>query len=210
MKIGTYLALVMRRVWAKKGLLSGSLLGATLVIALLVVVPLYEASVQAVDLKFSIDNALVEEVDVTAFSSQNDYGAADAASRSVIVGDAQVTWLQPWYPASQERTQTREFLVIPSGPEQARDFLHEAEVWKEETLELLDEGVAIEDIPSPPYPVPPQEATQVRVFTAPNLEEHLVVLSGEYVDSAVVSAGAYDPIPIMIGEGCKAHRSERR
>ena len=40
MRIGTYLALVMRRVWAKKGPLFGPLLGATLVIALLVVVPL--------------------------------------------------------------------------------------------------------------------------------------------------------------------------
>jgi hypothetical protein len=200
MRIGTYLALVMRRVWAKKGLLFGSLLGATLVIALLVVVPLYEASVQAVDLKFSIDNALSEEVDVTAFSTQNDYEGAEAASRTQIVLDAQDKWLQPWYPTSQERTQTREFFVIPSGPEQSRDFLHEAEVWKEEVLELLDEGVAIEDIPSPPYPVPPREATQVRIFTAPNLEDHLVVVSGEYVDSAAVSAGVYSPIPIMIGE----------
>jgi hypothetical protein len=48
---------------------------------------------------------------------------------------------------------------------------------------------------------PPREATQVRIFTAPNLGEHLVIASGEYVDSATVSAGAYDPVPIMIGEG---------
>ena len=34
MKIATYLGLVVRRVWAKKGILFGSLLGATLVIAL--------------------------------------------------------------------------------------------------------------------------------------------------------------------------------
>ncbi|MFO7699503.1 MAG: hypothetical protein R6W79_02715, partial [Acidimicrobiia bacterium] len=66
MRIATYLGLVARRVWAKKGILLGSLLGATLVIALLVVVPLYEASVQAVDLQFSIDNALQEETDVSA------------------------------------------------------------------------------------------------------------------------------------------------
>jgi hypothetical protein len=119
MRIGTYLALVMRRVWAKRGLLFGSLLGATLVIALLVVVPLYEASVQAVDLKFSIENALSEEVDVTTFSTQTDYEAAEVASRSGIIRDAQEKWLQPWYRTSQERTQTREFLIIPSGPDQA-------------------------------------------------------------------------------------------
>ncbi|MCL1588007.1 MAG: hypothetical protein M3092_06280, partial [Actinomycetia bacterium] len=168
--------------------------------ALLVVVPLYEASVQAVDLKFSIDNALSEEVDVTAFSIQNDYEGSEAASRTRVVLDAQDKWLQPWYPTSQERTQTREFLIIASGPDQARDFLAEAEVWKEEALVLLGADVAIEDIPSPPYPIPPREPTQVRIFTAPNLEEHLVVVSGEYVDSAAVSAGDYVPIPIMIGE----------
>ena len=200
MRIDTYLAFVVRRVWAKKGLLFGSLLGATLVIALLVVVPLYEASVQAVDLKFSIDNALSEEVDVTAFSTQNDYAGAEAASRAQIVIDAQDKWLQPWYPTSQERTQTREFLVIPSGPDQARDFLHDADVWKAETLALLDEGAAIEDIPSPPYPVPPSEATQVRIFTSPDLRDQLTIVSGEYAESGAVSANEYEPIPIMIGE----------
>jgi len=42
-RLVTYIALAMRRVWAKKGILFGSFLGATVVIALLVVVPLYEA-----------------------------------------------------------------------------------------------------------------------------------------------------------------------
>src|SRR3989304_5880601 len=41
----TYLSLVLRRVWARRLMLLGSLLGATLVTALLVVLPLYEASV---------------------------------------------------------------------------------------------------------------------------------------------------------------------
>lgn len=199
MKIGTYLALVVRRVWAKKGLLFGSLLGATLVIALLVVVPLYEASVQAVDLKFSIDNSLSEDVEVTAFSNDNDYDGAEAASRSRIVSDAQDKWLQPWYPTSEERTQTREFLIIPSGPDQARDFLDEADVWREETLVLLDEGTPIEDIAPPPYPVPPREATQVRIFTSPDLEDRLSVVRGEYLASGSVSPSAYEPVPIMIG-----------
>ena len=72
MKLGTYLGLVARRVWAKKGTLVGSLLGATLVIALLVVVPLYESSVQAVDLRFSVRTAVAEEVDMIAFSTMND------------------------------------------------------------------------------------------------------------------------------------------
>ena len=46
---------------------SGSLLGSTLVIALLVVVPLYQDSVKAVDLRFSLQSALAEEVDLTAY-----------------------------------------------------------------------------------------------------------------------------------------------
>jgi hypothetical protein len=73
-------------------------------------------------------------------------------------------------------------------------------VWKEDALALLGEGVAIEDIASPPYPVPPREATQVRILTAPNLEDHLSVVGGDYVESEALSPGAYDPIPIMVGE----------
>ncbi|MEN8235751.1 MAG: hypothetical protein ABFR89_12610, partial [Actinomycetota bacterium] len=73
MKLGTYIGLVARRVWAKKGILVGSLLGATLVIALLVVVPLYESSVQAVDLRFTVKGAVADEVDMTAFATMNDY-----------------------------------------------------------------------------------------------------------------------------------------
>ena len=53
MKLVTYLGLVTRRLWAKRGIFVGSLLGSTLVIALLVVVPLYQDSVKAVDLRFS-------------------------------------------------------------------------------------------------------------------------------------------------------------
>ncbi len=53
MKFVTYMGLVARRLLAKRGILIGSFLGATLVIALLVVVPLYQDSVKAVDLRFS-------------------------------------------------------------------------------------------------------------------------------------------------------------
>ena len=105
MRIATYIGLVVRRVWAKKGILFGSFLGATMVIALLVVVPLYEASVQAVDLAFSIDNALDEETDVTAFSTQNSYAAGTAEFNREVVSEAQQKWLQPWYPVNEERSQ---------------------------------------------------------------------------------------------------------
>jgi hypothetical protein len=147
MRIATYIGLVVRRVWAKKGILFGSLLGATLVIALLVVVPLYEASVQAVDLKFSIDNALADETDVTAFSTLSEYTAAAADSNRAVVVDAQQEWLQPWYPTTEERTQTREFAVIPSGPDAAVDYLELAADWRELVCAVIVTGTGLGEEP---------------------------------------------------------------
>lgn len=205
MRIATYIGLVARRVWAKKGILFGSLLGATLVIALLVVVPLYEASVQAVDLQFSIANSLADETDVTAFSTQNAYAASGGEFNRTVVDDAQQTWLQPWYPTNEERTQTREFAVIPSGPDAAVDYLALAEQWRElvcavavggsglsdeppsfcdqfESLGAVDTGgiTEFDELPTAPYPRPPQEALQVRIFTSPDLEAVLSVTDGSY------------------------------
>lgn len=200
MKIATYLALVVRRVWAKKGILFGSLLGATLVVALLVVVPLYEASVQAVDLKFSIDNALEEETDATAFSTMNAYDSSTGDFNRTIVGEAQQTWLLPWYPVIEERSQTREFAVIPSGAGAFRDFIAEGEAWKELVEETLESGGDPAELPSPPYPVPPQEALQVRIFTSPELESALRIIDGTYTTDFETSSTEYGPVKIMIGE----------
>ncbi len=225
MRLATYLGLVVRRVWAKKGILFGSLLGATLVIALLVVVPLYEASVQAVDLSFSIENALQEETDATAFSTQNAYAGSTAQFNRQVVTDAQQTWLQPWYPDQEERTQTREFLVIPSGADAAIDFIANAEGWRElacavitqygslidpvpsycsafDDLESYDTGgiTSVDDLPTPPYPRPPREALQVRLFTSPTLADLLEVTDGEYSTEVEVSPVVYEPVPVMIGQ----------
>jgi hypothetical protein len=224
MRFATYLGLVARRVWAKKGILLGSLLGATLVIALLVVVPLYEASVQAVDLKFSIDNALQEETDVSAFSTFNAYDASTAEFNRTVVDDAQQAWLQPWYPVVEERTQTREFAVIPSGPDAAVDFIALADVWRLQYCALLVSATVPTEIPSacdefedlddvdtggvtspeelgrPPYPTPPQEALQVRLFTSPDLPDLLEVVEGGFTDDGSVEPSAYEPIEIMIGQ----------
>ena len=223
MKIATYLGLVVRRVWAKKGILFGSLLGATLVIALLVVVPLYEASVQAVDLKFSLDNALEEETDVTAFSTQNAYTASTGDFNRTVVTDAQQTWLQPWYPTTEERSQSREFAVIPSGPNAAIDFIALADQWREllcavllnsggpgelpdycaafDDLASVDTGeiTSVEEMPSPPYPRPPREALQVRIFTSPDLEDLLTVTEGAYTADGDVNPTVYSPLKIMLG-----------
>ena len=199
MKIATYLSLVVRRVWAKKGILFGSVLGAILVIALLVVVPLYEASVLAVDLKFSVENALDEQVDVTAFSNTNAYTAATGESNRTVVADSQQRWLQPWYPTSEERSQTREFLVIPSGPDAVVDYIALGEAWQVELEKAIEDGTDPAEWPRPPYPTPPREATQVRFFTSPDLPEILSVIDGAYVGDFSVSDEEFEPIQIMIG-----------
>jgi hypothetical protein len=200
MRLVTYIGLVVRRVWAKKGILFGSLLGATLVIALLVVVPLYEASVQAVDLKFSIDKALESELNVAAFTTLNDYTPDAAETSRVIVDDARQTWLEQWYPTIVERSQTREFLVVPSGGDAPNDFIALGEQWKAETTLFLEADGDPEEIPSPPYPTPPREPTQVRIFTSPDLEEKLTVVSGSYDATTNIALNTYEPFPLMIGE----------
>ena len=74
----TYLGLVLRRVWARRWMLLGSFLGATLVIALLAVLPLYEASVSAIDLLYTFRNAPDSTVDLSAALTMNEYSADQA------------------------------------------------------------------------------------------------------------------------------------
>lgn len=183
--------------WAKKGILFGSFLGASVVIALLVVVPLYEASVQAVDLKFSVENAFESETRVSALSVSNQYSVRGAETSRTVLAEAQEQWLLPWYPTVVERNQSREFLVIPSGPGESVDYIAQAGSWKDG---LAEGSEGDEDPPTAPYPTPPAEATQVRVFTSPDLESKLVVVSGTYDSTTVISTSTYEPIPIMIGE----------
>jgi len=200
MRLVTYVELVIRRVWAKKGILFGSFLGATVVVSLLVVVPLYEASVQAVDLKFSVENALEDVTRVSAFSVFDQYSALGAEENRSLVAGAQDQWLQPWYPTVAERSQSREFVVIPSGPDAFVDFIALGEEWKVETAAFLALGGDPSEAPSPPYPTPPAEATQVRMFTSPDLESLLTVVEGTY-DATLSSASTeYEPAPLMIGE----------
>jgi len=204
MRIVTYLALVVRRVWAKKGILFGSLLGATLVVALLVVVPLYEASVLAVDLKFSVDTALDEEVDVTGLSVMNSYTAATGEANRTIVAESQQQWLQPWYPTTEERSQTREFIVIPSGGEAPVDYIALGEAWSEQIEEAIASDASEQEfaeIGSPPYPVPPRDATQLRIFTSPDLEPSLEIVDGAYVVDGTVSTTEFAPLKVMLGSG---------
>lgn len=201
MRLFTYIGLVARRVWAKKGILFGSLLGATLVIALLVVVPLYESSVQAVDLRFTLSGAAGDELDTTAFSQMNQYDGIAGATNRDIVARAHRDWLTPWYPSVEERLQTREFVVIPTSEDGPIDWVGAADEWRAEIDRLVAEGVPEEEWPEPPYPTPPQEPTQVRFFTAPDVAELITIDAGE-LPWPVTSPPGGDPtapLPVVLG-----------
>jgi len=174
MRLVTYIGLVARRVWSKRGILVGSLLGAALVTALLTIVPLYEASVQAVDLLFTVRGATADTVDVTAFVSYNDYPATGAAANRALVNDTADDLLTKWYPERLERTQSREFVVIPLNV----DWFGQAEAWRDALALAIEEELDPAEWPAPPYPSPPREATTARIFTSPTIEDHLDVLTG--------------------------------
>lgn len=201
MKLFTYIGLVVRRVWAKKGILFGSLLGATLVIALLVVVPLYESSVQAVDLNFSLAGAVGDDLDMTAFSQMNQYDAATGEVNREIVTASYEQWLTEWYPTIEERSQSREFLVIPTGAATGADWIAIAEAWNQQIAELAEREVPPDEWPPPPYPQPPRDATQVRFFTAPDLGALLSVQEGALPDplEGLPDDDPAAPLPVVLG-----------
>ncbi|MCP4304111.1 MAG: ABC transporter permease [bacterium] len=204
MKLVTYLGLVTRRLWAKRGILIGSLLGATLVIALLVVVPLYQDSVRAVDLRFSLQSALAEEVDVTAFVQTTSYGSTEAEANREIINRLQAAEISDWYPSQVERLQTRELIVIPTGG--SVDWIALGEEWKtlKAEIELANSQLDITEepteVPSPPYPTPPREALQVRMLTSPTLSQHLEVIEGAWPGPLLEAPGDNAaPLPIAVG-----------
>ena len=199
MRLVTYAGLVARRVWAKRGVLFGSLLGATLVTALLVIVPLYEASVQAVDLLFTLRGAAADEVDVTAFSQTLSYDGEVAAGNRTLVTDVWQERLDQWYPTVVERSQSREFSVIPIDG--AVDWLGLAEEWRAEVDALVAAGAEPEALPEPPFPRPPREATQVRFLTAPDIDDHLVVVRGEWPVSQAAPSSSEFAAPLRIAIG---------
>ncbi len=198
MRIVTYLGLVARRLWSKRGILFGSFLGATLVTALLVIVPLYESSVQAVDLLFTLRGASASEVDITATNQTTSYDGGTAAANRALVNEKWQQHVAEWYPTMVERSQSREFLVIPIDG--SVDALAQAEAWREEYDALVEAGTDVEELPEPPYPRPPQEATQVRIFTAPDIEERLQVIDGTFPEPQTrPDDGFATPLRIALG-----------
>jgi hypothetical protein len=198
-RLVTYLGLVVRRVWAKRGILIGSFLGSTLVIALLVVLPLYEASVQAIDLKFTLAGTAASDVDITSFAQTSDYSGEQAQANREIIDENWRKFVIEWYPTALERSQTREFLVVPVDG--SVDWLGQAETWKATIAQRRLEGAPPEEDPPPPYPTPPQEATQVRMLTAPDIEDLLTVVEGEWPGdlASLPPEGPNAPLPIVLG-----------
>ncbi|NNF69562.1 MAG: hypothetical protein HKN01_07295, partial [Acidimicrobiia bacterium] len=195
LRIVTYIGLVLRRIWAKKGILVGSLLGATLVTALLVIVPLYESSVSAIDLVFTIQNAPADRVDVVSRISTSDYtGPLGQANRDSVMSQAAV--LEPFYPEIGERTLTREYVFIPINS--AAPWFDLAEQWRldrAEAVARIEAGELDVEVPDAPWPRPPLEATQARIFTAPDVTERVELTEGEW--PAATPPTATSPMPIV-------------
>lgn len=169
-------------------MLLGSFLGATLVSALLVVLPLYESSVSAVDLLFTFRQAPDASVNLQAVASSTEYTPAGAAAARTAVEEAAAP-LRDWYPTIEERTLSREFSFIPLG---SPDWLESAEQWRQAGGPDSDEQA--------PYPTPPQEATQTRFITAPDLSSKIELFEGR-LGSAEDPAAMDDPVlEVVLGE----------
>ena len=169
-------------------MLLGSFLGATLVTALLVVLPLYEASVSAVDLLFTFRQAPDASVNLEAVASSTEYTPAGAeAARTAVAQAAQP--LADWYPVTEERILSREYVFIPLG---FPDWLTLAEEWR--AAGGPDSGL------DPPYPTPPQEATQSRFITAPDLGAQIELVEGTLVEEQD-PLGMEEPLlQVVLGE----------
>ena len=208
MRLVTYIGLVARRVWSKKGVLIGSLLGATLVIALLVVLPLYEASVQAVDLRFTLANAPADDVDVTAFTQTTSYDDVVATENSELVVATWQQQIEPWYPSI---VGTDPVPRVCGDPHRRVGRLDGPGCLLAEEIEALREAeVDPEDLPPAPFPTPPPEATQARMMTAPDIADRVVVVAGEWPGDTegLPAGGPAAPVPIVLGAGpCRANRA---
>jgi ABC-type lipoprotein release transport system permease subunit len=214
MRLITYAGLVMRRLWAKKGILVGSFLGATLVTSLLVIVPLYESSIAAVDLLFTFRQAPAAQVDVRVAANQVPYDPGAAEDNRVRLDQARQR-IGQWYPSAVERTQSRELAFIPLAA--SIDWVAAAEAWREAATTWIDDAAALAgttadpievllswlagaplptdlgapgitealgDLPNPPYPSPAPEATVTRLFTTPGIEGQLELTAGSFGDPA--------------------------
>ncbi len=199
--------------WAKRGMLFGSFLGATLVVALLAIVPLYESSIAAVDLLFTFRQAPAVSVDLLAVRPTEPYDPVVAAGAREAMG-AGLERVDPWYVTAEERTLSRELVVIPpSSP----DWLAAAAAWRDSALEWLAEVAAAQRVdaeslgapteardaltgvaglpvmPPPTYPQPPQEALQTRIITAPGIVDAIELVAGGWPGGT----GAAETPPVL-------------
>jgi hypothetical protein len=187
LRLITYTGLVLRRIWARKMMLLGSFLGATLVTALLVVLPLYEASVSAVDLLFTFRQAPDSSVNLQAVASSTLYTSAEAESARTAVASA-ADPLGEWYPKIEERTLSREYVFIPLGnPE----WLTLAEDWR---------AVAEDERGPAPFPTPPIEATQTKFITAPDIADHVQLIEGSLIPNQDPAEMEEPILSVVLGE----------
>jgi hypothetical protein len=186
MRLATYLGLVLLRVWARRLMLLGSFLGATLVVALLAVLPLFEGSVAAVDLLFTFRQAPDASVDLSAVSTFTEYSGQEGRAARAAVAKAAAP-LSTWYPVTEERTASREFSFIPLDHP---DWLGQAAAWR-------DQGALPE---ATPWPASPPEATRAQLFTSPDLVDRIALVEGSLVAGQDPSLSGDPILQVVLGE----------
>lgn len=193
MQFVTYAGLVVRRVWAKRGTLIGSFLGSAIVISLFVVVPLYEDSIKAVDLQFTLAGAGDDGTAIMLSTTMNDFNLTIAGeNRDAVVRNGEK--LDPWYTQSFEWFRSREFVVIPiegavtTELGERLSWLDLAEQWRERKAAFVPETPDETFDESPPYPVPPREALQYRAWGGADIESRVMLISGAWPEPGAMRA----------------------
>lgn len=194
MRLVTYGGLVVRRVWAKRGALAGSFAGAAIVIALFVVVPLYEDSIKAIDLQFAISGTGIDETAVEMNASMTDFVLSDVVRNRTVVDENGMAFLLPWYTKSFEWVRSREFVVIPLT--NATDWEADAYAWRQRKDEFADTnpGEVFEE--NIVYPRPPQEPLQFRTWSGVDIESRLTIVEGSWPDP-IVQQTKGESVPVL-------------
>ena len=194
MRFVTYGGLVVRRVWAKRGTLAGSLAGAAIVIALFVVVPLYEDSIKAIDLQFAISGTGSDETAVEMNASMTDFVLSDVVRNRTVVDTNGAAFLLPWYTKSFEWVRSREFVVIPLTS--TTDWEADAYAWRQRKDEFADTNPGEEFDENIVYPRPPREPLQFRTWSGVDVESRLNIVEGSWPDP-IVQQTKGESVPVL-------------
>ena len=119
-----------------------------------VVVPLYEDSIQAIDLQFAISGTGSDETAVEMNASMTDFVLSDVVRNRTVVDTNGAKFLLPWYTKSFEWVRSREFVVIPRSS--TTDWEADARAWRQRKDEFAVTNPSEEFEEAIVYPRPPR------------------------------------------------------